>query len=205
MTPPAARRLVVLASGNGSNLQAVLDACTAGRIAATVAAVVSDKPAAFALERARTAGVAAVPLPRRPDEARTAYDARLRDAVREHAPDWVVLAGWMRILTHVFLDAFPARVVNLHPALPGEFAGLHAIERAWEAGREAGLARTGVMVHLVPDEEVDAGPVLATAEVPLHPDEPLAELEARVHTAEHELLVGTLAALCAGTLVVPAP
>jgi phosphoribosylglycinamide formyltransferase-1 len=99
-----------------------------------------------------------------------------------------------------FLGAFPQRVVNLHPALPGEFAGVRAIERAWQAGIDGGLARTGVMVHLVPDEQVDAGPVVATVEVAIVPGEGLEQLTERVHAAEHELLVDALATLC-----VPAP
>jgi phosphoribosylglycinamide formyltransferase-1 len=116
--------------------------------------------------------------------------------VAEAAPDWVVLAGWMRILSMAFLGAFPNRVVNLHPALPGEFAGVRAIERAWQASVDDGLGRTGVMVHLVPDEQVDAGPVLATVEVPIMAGESLEALTERVHAAEHALLVDALVALC---------
>jgi formyltetrahydrofolate-dependent phosphoribosylglycinamide formyltransferase len=193
-------RIVVLASGNGTNLQAVLDACAAGRIPATVVAVVSDKAGAYALERATLAGIPIVLLPRQPGEPRPEYDDRLREAVAGFTPDWVVLAGFMRLLTQVFLDAFPNRVVNLHPALPGEVAGMHAIARAWQAGHDDGLARTGVMVHLVPDERVDAGPVLGTTEVPIVAGEPLDALEARVHAAERALLVATLADLCAGRM-----
>jgi phosphoribosylglycinamide formyltransferase-1 len=95
-----------------------------------------------------------------------------------------------------FLGAFANRVVNLHPALPGEFAGVRAIERAWQAAADEGLARTGVMVHLVPDEQVDAGPVLATVEVPIVAGESLDALAERVHAAEHALLVDALAELC---------
>jgi phosphoribosylglycinamide formyltransferase 1 len=140
-------RLVVMASGSGSNLQAILDACTAGRLPARVVAVVSDKPDALALERGRKAGVAVHPLPRREGESRAAYDARLADVVAASSPDWIVLAGWMRILSMAFLGRFPGRVVNLHPALPGAFPGVHAIERAYDASRVDGLAGTGVMVH----------------------------------------------------------
>ena len=185
--------LVVLASGNGSNLQAILDACADGRIDAAVAAVASDHPDAQALIRAQKAGVAALPIPKHKEESRADYDARLAAAVAAHQPDWVVLAGWMRVLSMAFLGRFPGKVVNLHPALPGEFPGLHAIERAHASGR----SNTGVMVHLVPDEGVDDGPVLATAVVPIHPAETLDALESRIHSAEHRLLVSTLAELCA--------
>jgi phosphoribosylglycinamide formyltransferase-1 len=189
-------RLVVLASGNGSNLQAVIDACADGRLPASVVAVVSDQPDAFALARAAAAGIPAVHVARHPGEPRPDYDARLADVVAGFGPDVIVLAGWMRILTMSFLGWFPDRVVNLHPALPGELPGVRAIERAWQESREAGRTTTGVMVHLVPDEGVDAGPVLGTATVAIHPDDTLESLAARVHRAEHELLVTTLATLC---------
>jgi phosphoribosylglycinamide formyltransferase-1 len=189
-------RLVVLASGTGTNLQAVLDACADGTLPATVVAVVSDQADAGALWRAGTAGVPAVHVGRHPGEARADYDARLADVVAGFGPDLVVLAGWMRILTMSFLGWFPDRVVNLHPALPGELPGTRAIERAWQEAREGTRTTTGVMVHLVPDEDIDAGPVLGTTTVPILPDDSLEALTARVHRAEHELLVTTLTTLC---------
>lgn len=194
------KRLVILASGNGSNAQAIIDACATGLLPAEVMAVVSDHGDAKALVRADTAGLPAVHVGRRTGESRADYDARLADIVTGFDPDWVVLAGWMRVLTLNFLGWFPGMVVNLHPALPGELPGLHAIERA-HAEAEAGTrTRTGVMVHLVPDEGVDVGPVLATAEVPIDPAETLDELEQRVHAVEHLLLVETLRNLCNSTL-----
>src|SRR5262245_13970202 len=163
-------RLVVLASGNGSNLQAVLDACHNGHLAADVVAVLSDRPGAAALARATHAGVPAVPLPAEPGERRSDYDTRLANATESYDPDVIVLAGWMRILTMSFLARFP-RVVNLHPALPGELPGTHAIERAWHEALAGERDHTGVMVHFVPDEGVDSGPVLATATVLIQPDD----------------------------------
>lgn len=192
-------RIVVLASGNGSNLQAILDACAAGRLDATVVAVVSDRCDAGALSRASDASVPAIHLGRGEGEARADYDARLAAVVAERAPDVVVLAGWMRILTMKFLAAFPDRVVNLHPALPGELPGTHAVERAWQEVLAGERTRTGVMVHLVPDEGVDVGPVLATATVDIRPDDTLDTLTARVHETEHRLLVDTLADLISPT------
>jgi len=193
MTPRA--RLAVLVSGSGTNLQAILDATGDGRLAAEVVLVVSNVPHVRALDRAAAASVPTAVLERLPGEARPDYDTRLAALVVDARPDWVVLAGWMRILSMSFLGRFPNRVVNLHPALPGELAGTHAIERA-HAEAEAGVrTRTGVMVHLVPDEGVDDGPVLATAEVPIHAGESLDDLAARVHATEHTLLVSTLATL----------
>ena len=189
-------RLVVLASGNGTNLQAVLDACAAGHLPASVVAVVSDQPDAHALVRAGAAGVPAVHLGRNPGEERADYDARLADVVAGFGPDIVVLAGWMRILTMSFLGWFPQRVINLHPALPGELPGTRAIERAWHEALAGERTATGVMVHLVPDEGVDAGPVLGSTTVPIEPDDTLESLSARVHRAEHELLIATLTTLC---------
>jgi formyltetrahydrofolate-dependent phosphoribosylglycinamide formyltransferase len=188
-------RLVVLLSGNGTNLQAILDACASGRVPATVAAVVSDKADAYGLVRAHHAGVQAIHLPRLESESRRDYDARLAEMILTYAPNYVVLAGWMRILTSAFLDRFPNRVINLHPALPGAFPGTHAIQRAFEAYQRGEIAHTGIMVHLVPDEGVDNGPVLATEIVPIHRDDTLETLEARVHAAEHALLVGMLRTL----------
>ena len=182
-------RIVVLASGSGSNFQALVDAVEDGSLHARVVAVACDEEAAVVLQRAAAAGIASDIVLRDSDETRRDYDRRLAAVVAEHRPDLVVLAGWMRLLSMDFLSRFPDRVVNLHPALPGEFPGTHAIERAFRASREAGLTRTGVMVHLVPDEDVDSGPVIATAEVPIHHDDTIEALEARVHATEHHLLV----------------
>ncbi|HEY4609262.1 MAG TPA: phosphoribosylglycinamide formyltransferase [Ilumatobacteraceae bacterium] len=188
-------RLVVLASGTGTNLQAILDGCDAKSLPALVAAVVSDKAGSGALQRAAHAGVPCVHVPLDAGEARADYDARLADIVSGFDPDWVVLAGWMRLLSMSFLGWFPRMVVNLHPALPGELPGVNAVERAWNEARAGHRDGTGVMVHLVPDEGVDDGPVLATEIVPIHPSDSLATLTARVHAVEHRLLVATLATL----------
>ena len=211
-------RLVVLISGNGSNLQAILDACgqsptplpaenngyaqntpaeeprpgPARPLPARVVAVFSNQPDAFGLARARAAGVPAHAFPRLKELDRAGYDALLAEQVAAYKPDWVVLAGWMRLLSSAFLSRFPARVLNLHPALPGAFPGTHAIERAYEASRQGLIDHTGVMVHLVPDEGVDSGPVLAQEEVPVDPQEDLASLEARIHQVEHRLLVSVI-------------
>jgi phosphoribosylglycinamide formyltransferase-1 len=189
-------RLVVLASGNGSNLQAVIDAASApGNLPGTVVAVFSDKPEAFALERARKAGIPAIAVPCAKGKPRQAYDATLAHAVAEYQPDFVLLLGWMRILSDAFLSRFAGAVVNLHPALPGSFPGTRSIERALDAYREGAVAATGAMTHFVPDEGVDSGPVIAVSKVAIHPDDTLASLEIRVHEAEHALVVETLRSL----------
>jgi len=185
-------RLLVMISGSGSNLQAILDACQAGRLPAQVVGVISNKAEAYGLERARRAGVPAETLVKPRELERREYDRRLAETAARYQPDWIVLAGWMRLLSCDFLERFPGRVVNIHPALPGQFPGVHAIERAYRAFEKGEIERTGVMVHLVPDEGVDSGPVLGQVELPLHPGESLAELEARVHAVEHNLYVETL-------------
>ncbi len=191
-------RIVVLASGHGSNLQAIIDASADGRLPAEVVAVVSDRRDSGALHRATLAGIPSVLVERHQDplEPRADYDARLADIVAGFSPHVVVLAGWMRLLSMSFLGWFPSMVVNLHPALPGELAGTHAIERAFDEWRAGRRTHTGVMVHLVPDEGVDDGPVLASREVPFLDGDTLDSVTARIHDVEHELLVHTLATLC---------
>ena len=185
-------RLVVLISGNGSNLQAILDACARNELPASVVAVISNKADAYGLVRAQNAGIEAVDFPKLETESRRDYDSRLAGYVTTKLPDYIILAGWMRILTSAFLDHFPDRVINLHPALPGMFPGTRAIERAYEAFKQNQISHTGVIVHLVPDEGVDNGPVLASEIVPIQHRDTLESLEARVHGVEHMLLIRTL-------------
>jgi len=192
---PNVQRLVVLISGHGSNLQAILDACAWGELNARVVAVISNRPDAFGLERARRASVPALAKSKPGAQDRREYDAELADLIASYQPDWVVLAGWMRVLSAAFLDRFPNRIVNLHPALPDTFPGTHAIERAFDAFQRGAIDHTGVMVHLVPDEGVDCGPVLAQETVPIQPGDTLDALEARIHSVEHRLLVDTLKCL----------
>ena len=194
---PRKARLVVLISANGSNLQAILDACASGELAAQVAAVISNRAEAYGLERARKAGVPALVFPKDKEILRSEYDARLAELVQSYQPDYVVLAGWMRLLSMDFLNYFPGRVVNLHPALPGTFPGTYAIARAYAAYQRGEIRQTGVMVHLVPDEGVDNGPLLAQEVVPIEDGDTLETLEARMHAVEHRLLVAALRGLIA--------
>jgi phosphoribosylglycinamide formyltransferase-1 len=191
-------QIAVLISGFGSNLQAIIDAVAEGRLPGVeIAVVVSNRRAAYGLQRAREAGIPTEYVPLKPyrDEgkSRSEYDADLARLLRDrHGVEWVVQAGWMHLFTMAFLSHYPNRVVNLHPALPGPFPGMHAIEQAWEAYGRGEIAHTGVMVHLVPDEGVDDGPVIAQAAVPIRADDTLEALEARVHEVEHRLLIEAL-------------
>ena len=185
-------RLVCLISGNGSNLQAILDACAAGELHARVVSVISNNAEAFGLTRARHAGVEAIHFPKLKEESRPEYDSRLANCVSAYAPNYIVLAGWMRLLTSNFLNYFPNRVINLHPALPHTFPGTHAIERAYDSYQRGEIKQTGVMVHLVPNEGVDNGPVLAAEILPIFKEDTLESLEGRIHATEHKLLVKTL-------------
>lgn len=193
--------LAVLISGSGSNLQALIDAVQEGRLNARIAVVVSNRKAAYGLERAERADIPTRYHPLKPyrdaGRERTDYDADLAAILAEYAPDWVILAGWMHIFTDAFLRHYPNRIINLHPALPGTFPGAHAIDDALAAFQRGEIDQTGVMVHLVPDERVDEGPVLATRVVPILPGDTHDSLAARIHAAEHDLLVATLSQLMA--------
>jgi phosphoribosylglycinamide formyltransferase-1 len=187
-------RVAVLISGNGSNLQALLDAAADGQLPdVEIALVVSNRKEAYGIRRAFSRGVPVVYFPllpyRQAGRPRQDYDADLAAIVQGFGVDWVVLAGWMHVLSDAFIGAFPHRIVNLHPALPGTFPGTHAIERAYDAYRQGAISHTGIMVHLVPDEAVDAGPVVAQADVAIYPEDGLEDLEARIHRTEHRLLV----------------
>jgi phosphoribosylglycinamide formyltransferase-1 len=183
------KRLVVLASGSGTNLQALLDAPDLG---GDVVGVVSDRPGARALERAaaRGAQTATVPL----DGDRVAWEATLTDRVAALRPDLVVLAGFMRVLSGAFVHRWP--VVNIHPSLLPAFPGANAVEDAlaW------GVKVTGVTVHFV-DELVDHGPIVAQEAVAVHPGDTAASLHVRLQKVEHQLLPDVVRDWCAGRLI----
>jgi phosphoribosylglycinamide formyltransferase-1 len=164
----------VLVSGNGSNLQALIDA------GLPVAAVAANRKDAYALVRAREAGIPVATFPLDCHADRTERDLVMATWLEEHGVELVVLAGYMHLLTPPFLQRFPDRIVNVHPSLLPAFPGAHAIEDALAAGVET----TGVTVHLV-DEGLDTGPVIAQEPVPVEPRE---TLEERIHAVEHRLL-----------------
>lgn len=179
-TQPA--RLVVLISGSGSNLQAIIDAITAGRVHATIAAVISNRHGVRGLERARLAGIETAVVDHRQFATREAFDAALRDAIDRHRPGLVVLAGFMRILTTPFVDHYRGRMLNIHPSLLPQFRGLDTHTRALAAG----VAEHGASVHFV-TSELDGGPVVAQACVPVQRGDSAAQLAARVLQHEHRL------------------
>jgi phosphoribosylglycinamide formyltransferase 1 len=174
-------KLVVLASGNGTNLQAILDSLH-GREGIEVVGVGSDKPGARALERARVAGVDTAVFPREEFDDRDARDAAMGDWIVSRETDLVVLAGYLQLLSPRFVARFRNRIVNIHPALLPAFPGLDAIGQALAAGVET----TGVTVHFV-DEGVDTGPAIVRREVPVAADRDRERLEAAIHAIEHEL------------------
>lgn len=182
-------KIAVLISGNGSNLQALLDSS----VRANIQLVVSNKASAFGLERAQTAGVATHIMLKTDYSTRDTYDHAVAEYLNQQDIDLVVLAGWMHILGAEFLDIFQGQIINLHPALPGQYPGTRAIQRAFEDGVE----RTGCMVHRV-TLEVDVGEVLGVSEVEIKPTDSLEEVEARMHSAEHRLLVSVVEGMVKG-------
>jgi formyltetrahydrofolate-dependent phosphoribosylglycinamide formyltransferase len=185
-------RLVVCISGGGTNLQALIDAIEQEQLDAKIVLVVSNRKDAYGLERARHAGIDTLYFPLKPftegGQTRAEYDTVLAEKLAPYAPDLIVLAGWMHIFTSAFLDLYFKRVINLHPALPGQFAGVNAIQRAYAAFQRGEIDHSGIMVHYaIP--EVDAGEVLVTEEVPIEADDTVETFAARMHTAEHRLIV----------------
>lgn len=190
-------RLGVLVSGSGSNLQAIIDAIAAGDLDATVAVVVSDRADAYGLERAKRAGIEAVHVDRAAYEGAGGFNAAIRDVLLDRGVELVVMAGYMRLLGTAVLDAFPMRVLNLHPALLPSFPGAHAIDDAIEHGVKV----TGVTVHFA-DEVFDRGPILAQRAVPVQEGDTVETLAVRIHAAEHELLPAAIQLVAAGRVSV---
>lgn len=176
------KRIVVLVSGNGSNLQAILDACQQGRIHGSVAAVFSNKAEAFGLERARKANVPAHALAAAQFADREAFDRQLMLEIDAYAPDLVVLAGYMRILSPAFVQHYAGRMLNIHPSLLPKYPGLHTHRQAMENGDD----EHGTSVHFV-TEELDGGPVILQAKVPVYSDDSEADVAARVQHQEHAI------------------
>lgn len=172
--------VVVLISGNGSNLQTLIDGQQAGELAIDIRAVISNKAEAPGLQRAERAGIPTEVVAHRGYPDREHYDAVLRGRVAAYEPELVVLAGFMRILTPVFVEAFQGRLINIHPSLLPAFRGLDTHRRALEAG----VSEHGCSVHYV-ISELDAGPVILHAPVAVHADDTEASLEDRVRAAEH--------------------
>ena len=180
-------RIAVIASGRGSNLQAILDAIAAGTLDAEIVGVWSDRRDAFALQRARAAGVPAHLVRPRDYGDRTGHDAALFGAIDLAEPDLIVCAGYMRLIGAAAVDARPGRMINIHPSLLPAFKGLHTHQQALDAG----VTEHGASVHVV-TADLDGGPVLSQARVPVLPGDTADSLAARVLTREHPLLIETL-------------
>ena len=186
-------RVVVLASGSGTNLQAILDQLHAGEDGIEVVGVGSDKPDATALERAKQAEVESAVFPAADYEDRSARDAALGDWIERTEADLVVLAGYMQMLSPEFVERFRGRVINVHPALLPAFPGIDAVQQAIDHGAKM----TGVTVHFV-DEGMDSGPIILQRPVPVAPSREWAETERAIHATEHALLPETIRLIAAG-------
>lgn len=183
-------RLAVLGSGKGSNFVAIQEAILAGQLEAIVALVVSDLPDALILERAKNFGLPTAVLPVSPFRTKLSPEGEtaLVQLLRAHEIDWVILAGYMRVVKDPLLDAFPNRVINIHPSLLPAFKGL----RAWEQALAAGVSETGCTVHFV-NREIDGGEIIDQRRVPVLAEDTPATLHARIQKAEHELYPSALA------------
>ena len=185
-------RIGVLLSGSGTNLQAILDAVEDG-LPVEVVQVISSRPDAFGIQRAERAAIPVCVLDRSVYADPQAADERIVDEIRSAGAEYLVMAGYMRKLTPVVLNAFPDRVLNLHPALLPSFKGAHAIQDAWDAGVKV----TGVTVHFA-NEDYDKGPIVAQRAVPVLETDTIDSLEERIHATEHVLYPEVLRLLAEG-------
>ena len=190
-------KIGVLLSGSGTNLQAIIDKAAAGELPVEIVQVVSSRPDAYGIERARAAGLPVLVMDRAAYADPLAADQRIADALRAAGAEYVVMAGYMRKVTSVLLDAYPNRVLNLHPALLPSFKGAHAIAEAFDAGVKV----TGVTVHFA-NEDYDKGPIIAQRAVEVREDDTVETLEARIHEVEHELYPKVLKLIAEGRVSV---
>ena len=190
-----ALRIAILASGAGTNLQALIDAIASGALNADIVGVFSDRPKSLALQRARDAGLPATALSPKSFDSRAAFDAAFFAAVDEAQADLIVCAGYMRLIAAAEVEARPGRMINLHPSLLPAFKGLHTHQQALDAG----VAEHGASVHVV-TADLDGGPVIAQARVPVRPGDDADILAARVREVEHPLLVEVVRLIGEGQL-----
>ncbi|MDR1471787.1 MAG: phosphoribosylglycinamide formyltransferase [Synergistaceae bacterium] len=183
----ATPRLAILISGTGSNMEAIARACRDGSLDAKTAVVISDNPNAEGLRRARRMGIDTAVCRYRRGVPREENEAPIVEEIRSRGVDWIVLAGFMKVLTPSFVREFPGRVINIHPSILPAFPGAHAIRDALAAGADF----TGVTVHIV-DELVDHGPIIAQEEASILPGDTEETLAARIHAIEHRLYPRTL-------------
>lgn len=189
------KRIVVLVSGSGSNLQALISACSAGEIAGSIVAVISNRPNVYGLERARLAGIETQTLDHKNFAERAAFDQALMELIDSFQPDLVVLAGFMRILTTEFVQHYTGRMLNIHPSLLPAYKGVHTHQRALDDQVQV----HGASVHFV-TAELDAGAVILQAEVPVLVDDSAETLAARVLVEEHKIYPQVVNWFCAERL-----
>lgn len=191
------KRIVILISGRGSNMEAIVDACAAERWPATVAAVISNRPEARGLQFAASRGIAVEAVDHKQHETREAFDAELARVIDKYTPDLVVLAGFMRILTARFVEHYAGRMINIHPSLLPAFPGLHTHRRAIEAGCKL----AGATVHYV-TTELDHGPIVIQAVEPVRPDDTEDTLSQRILAKEHVIYPRAVRWIVSGELEV---
>jgi len=189
------KNIVVLISGGGTNLQAIIDACATGEIPAKISAVISNKADAYGLTRAQHAGINTAILDHKDFSDRTSFDIALRELVQSYQPDLVICAGFMRILTAEFVNSFTGMALNIHPSLLPKFTGLNTHQRAIDAGEQ----QAGTTVHFV-TEELDGGPAVIQASVPVLADDSASVLAARVLEQEHKIFPLAAKWFCEGRL-----
>ena len=182
-TPGVPLKLGIMASGNGSNFEAIANAIAKKKLNAQIQVLIYNNPAAKAAERANNWRVSSVLLNHRDFQSREDLDQQIVQTLQQYQVEWVIMAGWMRLVTPVLINAFPDKIINIHPSLLPSFRGVRAIEQAIEAG----VKITGCTVHLV-CLEVDSGPILLQAAVPVLPDDTLETLHARIQVQEHSIL-----------------
>ncbi|NEQ36800.1 MAG: phosphoribosylglycinamide formyltransferase [Okeania sp. SIO3I5] len=181
-------KLGILASGNGSNFEAIAEAINNQKLNAQIQVMIYNNPGAKVISRAEKWGVPSVLLNHREYKNREEFDRQIVKTLQEYDVEWVIMAGWMRIVTKVLIDAFPNQIINIHPSLLPSFKGIKAVEQALKTG----VKITGCTVHLV-DVEVDNGPILMQAAVPILPDDTPETLHERIQVQEHQIIVGAIA------------
>jgi len=189
------KKIVVLISGSGSNLQAIIDACCQNSINGSIAAVISNRPNVMGLQRAVKAGIDAITLDHKPFADRSSFDQELQKHIDFYQPDIVVLAGFMRILTDEFVNHYLGRMINIHPSLLPKYPGLDTHARALAAGD----SHAGATVHFV-TPELDGGPLIAQAKVAIQPGDDVAALNKKILSAEHQLYPAVIQWLCTDRL-----
>lgn len=181
-------KLGVLASGNGSNFEAIIQAIADGKLRAEIPVLIYNNSGAAVAARAQRWGIPAIEIDHRDYQSREAFDFEIAQTLKQYGVDWAIMAGWMRVVTQVLIEAFPNRVINIHPSLLPSFPGIRAIEQALKAG----VKISGCTVHLV-TLEVDSGPIIMQAAVPIFPDDTPETLHARIQIQEHEIFPRAIA------------